>query len=114
MQVQSVFPAIDPAATGENIQKLRRERGLTVKDLQAWFHFEEPRAIYKWQKGESLPSIDNLYALSILLDVPMDSIIVGRNFIQQNGPREIPAASHFLGSKAKRSERTRPAMRYMV
>lgn len=71
------FPTIDPVATGKNIIRLRKQRGLTVKDLQDWFGFLEPRAIYKWQTGQSLPSIDNLYALSILLDVPMDSIIVG-------------------------------------
>lgn len=70
------FPVIDPAATGNNIRRLRMERGLTVKDLQSYFGFEEPRAIYKWQKGETLPSVDNLYALGSLLDVPMDQILV--------------------------------------
>ena len=70
------FPVIDPVATGENIRRMRLERGMTVKDLQSYFGFEEPRAIYKWQKGESLPSVDNLYALGNLLDVPMDQILV--------------------------------------
>lgn len=46
------FPVIDLAATGRNIQRLREERGLTVRDLQAYFGFEEPQAIYKWQKGK--------------------------------------------------------------
>ena len=77
--VQKVFPVIDPAATGRNIVRLRKERGMTVKDLQDWFGFEEPRAIYKWQHGETLPSVDNLYALSALLDVPMEDILVGRS-----------------------------------
>lgn len=72
----SVFPVIDLAATGDNIRRLRIERGLTVKDLQSYFGFEEPRAIYKWQKGETLPSVDNLYALGNLLDVPMDQILI--------------------------------------
>ena len=57
------FPVIDLVATGENIRRLRMERGMTVRDLQNYFGFEEPRAIYKWQKGESLPTVDNLYAL---------------------------------------------------
>ena len=70
------FPVIDLVATGSNIQRLRQERGLTVRDLQRYFGFEEPRAIYKWQKGETLPSVDNLYALGILLEVPMDGILV--------------------------------------
>ena len=70
------YPVIDLVATGNNIRRLRMERGFTVRDLQRYFGFEEPRAIYKWQKGESLPTVDNLYALGNLFDVPMDQILV--------------------------------------
>ena len=70
------FPVIDLAATGENILRLRQARGLTVRDMQAYFGFEEPQAIYKWQRGKSLPTVDNLYALSDLLEVPMNDILV--------------------------------------
>lgn len=74
--MMKVFPVIDPVATGENILRLRKARGLTVRDLQDWFGFEEPQAIYKWQKGKSLPTVDNLYALGALFDVPMEEILV--------------------------------------
>ena len=70
------FPVIDPAATGKNLMRLRLEQGLTVRDVQVFFGFEEPQAIYKWQSGKSLPTVDNLYALSALLDVRMDEILV--------------------------------------
>ena len=70
------FRVIDPAATGANILRLRKERGLTVRDLKTYFGFEEPQAIYKWQRGQSLPSVDNLYALGALLEVPLDEILV--------------------------------------
>lgn len=70
------YPVIDLVATGNNIKRLRLERGLTVRDLQSYFGFEEPQAIYKWQKGQSLPTVDNLYALGSLLDVSMDDILV--------------------------------------
>ena len=70
------FPVIDPVATGANIAQLRKERGLTVRDLQDFFGFEEPRAIYKWQRGQCLPSVDNLYALGAILDVSLDEILV--------------------------------------
>ena len=66
------FPVIDPIATGKNIIRLR------VRDLQAYFGFEEPQAIYKWQQGKSLPSVDNLYALGALFEVPMEDILVSR------------------------------------
>ena len=80
---QKAFPVIDPVATGKNIVRLRKERGMTVRDIQAWFGFEEPRAIYKWQCGTTMPSIDNLYALSALLEVAMEDILVKR---QQRSP----------------------------
>jgi len=73
---QIQFPVIDPLATGMNIIRLRQERGLSVRDLQVFFGFEEPQAIYKWQRGKSLPSVDNLYALGALLGVSMDKILV--------------------------------------
>ena len=72
------FPVIDPIATGKNIIRLRVERGMSVRDLQAYFGFEEPQAIYKWQQGKSLPSVDNLYALGALFKVPMEDILVSR------------------------------------
>ena len=70
------YPVIDLAATGDNIRRLRMARGLTVRDLQSYFGFAEPRAIYKWQKGETLPTVDNLYALGALLDVSLEQILI--------------------------------------
>ena len=74
--MQRYFPVIDPVATGRNIVRLRKARGLSVRDVQHFFGFEEPQAVYKWQWGRSLPTVDNLYALSALLGVPMDEILV--------------------------------------
>lgn len=70
------YPVIDLAATGDNIRRLRMARGLTVRDLQSYFGFAEPRAIYKWQKGETLPTVDNLYALGALFEVPLEQILI--------------------------------------
>lgn len=72
----TAFPVIDLKATGENIQRLRKSRGFSVSDLQAYFGFEQPQAIYKWQKGLSLPKVDHLYALGLLFGVPMEEILV--------------------------------------
>lgn len=70
------FRGINMWATGRNIRQLRIERNLTVRDLQEYFGFSEPRAIYKWQNGETLPDIENLLALSDLFEVPVERIIV--------------------------------------
>ena len=73
------FPVIDMVETGKNIMRLREERGMTVRDLQVYFGFEEPQVIYKWQRGKSLPTVDNLYALGALLEVPMEDILIPAN-----------------------------------
>jgi len=76
MVMMQPYPVIDLSATGANIERLRKARGLSVRDLQVYFGFEAPQAIYKWQRGQSLPTVDNLYALSTLLHVPMEAILV--------------------------------------
>ena len=70
------IPAIDMVATGKNITKMRKDAGLTVRDLQEMFGFTTPQAIYKWFHGTALPTIDNLVILSAMLGVTMDEIIV--------------------------------------
>ena len=71
-----VTPVIDMVKTGQNIQILRKKAGLSVRNLQDVFGFATPQAIYKWQKGLALPTIDNLVVLATLLDVTIDEIIV--------------------------------------
>ena len=91
---KKLFPVIDPKATGRNILHMRVELGLTVSDLQEFFGFDAPQAIYKWQQGKSLPSTDNLYALSEMLGVSMNEILVP---MFQIVPQEAPWGDHFFG-----------------
>ncbi len=69
-------PFVNTAATGRNIDRLRIEAGLSVRDLQTVFGFATPQAIYKWIHGTALPTIDNLVILAAVLDVTLDEIIV--------------------------------------
>lgn len=70
------IPTVDLVATGKNIEKLRKEAGLSVKDLQSIFGFGTPQAIYKWQHGTALPTVDNLVLLSAIFNVSIDEILV--------------------------------------
>lgn len=72
------IPFVDMKQTGQNICVLREQRGITVKELQHMMGFGTPQAIYKWQHGESLPTVDNLVALSAIFAVPVDTILVTR------------------------------------
>ena len=70
------MPVIDMVRTGQNIGRLRKQAGLSVKDLQDIFGFATPQAIYKWQQGAALPTLDNLVVLAAVLQVRMDDILV--------------------------------------
>ena len=69
-------PVIDMIKTGQNISRLRKQEGLSVRDLQDIFGYVTPQAIYKWQQGVALPTIDNLVVLAAVLQVRMDDILV--------------------------------------
>lgn len=72
----NMLPIIDMIKTGENITVLRKRAGMTVKELQDVFGFTTPQAIYKWQHGTALPTIDNLMTLSFLFGVRIDDILI--------------------------------------
>ena len=91
------YPVIDLIATGKNIVRLRKANGYSVAELQEFFGFEAPQAIYKWQQGKSLPSTDNLYALSYLLDVPIEDILVPVKPKFQVLPQEESCGSDIFG-----------------
>ncbi len=70
------LPVIDMIRTGQNIGRQRKQAGVSVRDLQDIFGFATPQAIYKWQQGAALPTIDNLVVLAAVLQVRMDDILV--------------------------------------
>ena len=67
---------IDMVATGKNITRLRKESGLSVRDLAEIFGFTTPQSVYKWQHGTAIPTIDNLVVLAAVFGVTMDEIVV--------------------------------------
>ena len=69
------MPTIDMAVTGMNITRLRINAGLSVKDLADIFGFATPQAVYKWQHGVAMPTLDNLVVLAAVFGVSMDEII---------------------------------------
>lgn len=70
------FPVVNMERTGQNIASLRRQHGMSVRQLQDRMGFSTPQAIYKWQHGKSLPTVDNLVALSAIFAVPIDAILI--------------------------------------
>lgn len=70
------YPIIDLKMTGENIRRIRIEKQLTIRQIRDFMGFEYDTAIYKWQRGDSLPSLDNMLALGRLFETPVEQIIV--------------------------------------
>jgi transcriptional regulator with XRE-family HTH domain len=71
------YPRIDLLRTGRNIKSIMEEKGFTVRDIQKYLRLSAPQSIYHWFEGRNLPTIDNLYALSELFQVPVDALVCG-------------------------------------
>ena len=69
-------PTIDMIRTGANITALRKDRKISVKALQEMLGFNTPQAIFKWQRGDSLPTLDNLVILADLFGVSISEIVI--------------------------------------
>ena len=77
------IPVIDMAATGRNIDRLRRDAGMTVRELLAVFGFGTPQAIYKWQHGTAMPTLDNIVVLAAVFGVTVEDILVFRDDVPE-------------------------------
>ena len=71
-----VIPRIDMVNTGLNITRLRKANNLSVKEVQEVLSFNTPQALYKWERGLTLPTLDNLIILAELFNVSLEEILV--------------------------------------
>ena len=72
-----MFPTINLKETGINLHQIMNKRGITPKDIKEYLNLGSVQSVYNWCNGLNMPTIDNLYALSQLLRVPIDDIICG-------------------------------------
>ena len=72
-----MFPLIDKRETGVNLRRIMDKRGITPKDVQKYLGLGCVQSVYRWIDGINMPTIDNLYALSELFQVPIDAIVRG-------------------------------------
>ena len=81
-----MVPVIDQKATGRQIRRFLKHRGFTVQDVKERLVLGCVQTVYHWLDGQSLPSLDNLYALSKMLSVPMDQLIIGTDDSEKAEP----------------------------
>ena len=72
----NTIPSVDVVATGKRIKYLRESKGLKVEQISDYMGFTGPQAVYKWQRGDCLPDISNLLALSRLFEVTIEDILI--------------------------------------
>lgn len=70
------MPVIDTRATGINIKNMIKARGFKIADVQRRCGFNTPQAIFKWMRGDAVPTIDNMVIIAEMFGVTIDEIIV--------------------------------------
>ena len=78
-----------------NLKNLRNHHGYTQEDIAE--HLQVSRqAVAKWEKGESMPDIENCMALAKLYNVTIDNLV---NFEDAGtGLNVPPKGKHFFGA----------------
>lgn len=83
------YPSVDIKRTGQRIKELMVMNDLTVTDVQEYLCLSCVQSIYRWINGKTLPSVDNLYALSELFHTSIDDIIRGSKDEYYHVVREV-------------------------
>lgn len=73
---KSTYASLDATMTGKRIQHVISESKYSVKDFQTMLRLSCPQPIYRWMKGQTLPSIDNLYMMHRILGIHMEDMLV--------------------------------------
>lgn len=51
-------------------------KGITVREICKILGVSCPQSVYAWFNGKTMPSLDNLYGMSWLLDSPIDELVL--------------------------------------
>ena len=68
---------MDNLQTGAFIRELRKDKGLTQKDLAGQLHITD-RAVSKWERGLCAPDLATLEPLAEILGVTVTELIAGK------------------------------------
>lgn len=72
-----MFPLIDKRETGINLRRIMDDHKTSAKDVQEYLGLGCVQSVYRWLDGISMPTVDNLYALSQLFQIPIDEMVCG-------------------------------------
>lgn len=78
---KDISQCLDMLMTGQVLRNYMRKKGYSVRTLQKEIGLSCPQPIYRWLNGQTMPSLDNLYALGALFDVHLEDMLMP---IQEN------------------------------
>jgi len=67
--------AVDTIKTGQNLEKIRKSKGLPVYTVAKELGLQSKQAVYKWERGDCLPRVDHFYGLMQLYQVSIEDIL---------------------------------------
>ena len=69
-------PEIDVKATGLNICSRLEAHEILKSELRLYLGYTSAEAIYRWPEGKNLPTLQNLYAISQILGISINELLV--------------------------------------
>ena len=86
------YPLINIEKTGEWLRYLCKRNNITVTDIQEKLRIGSNQAVYAWFNGKALPSLNNMLALSDLMGVKANDMVVDNvhehPFLREKSPWE--------------------------
>lgn len=70
------MPGLNMERTGQNIARLRKKHGLSVKEVAEKLMLSSTQTVYQWESGQTLPSVDNLVLLAHVFEVSVDELLI--------------------------------------
>lgn len=80
------YPVLNTREVAANLKRMRKERSITVMQVAEFMGFTSPQAVYKWERGDCMPTLDNIFALSRLFDTTIDILITARREEDESSP----------------------------
>ena len=112
---------IDKEAFGTFLSQLRKEKGMTQKDLAERL-FVSDKAVSKWERGLSLPDVTLLQPLADLMEVTISELLSGQRIqaetplTAQEAERLVSGALHLTAQEQenRRESRRRWGLQYAL
>ena len=73
---EMINTSIDTIKTGQNIKKYRKRKGLSVDKVSKELNLNAVQSVYKWERGDCVPRMDNYLALCVLFNVSLLELLV--------------------------------------